>query len=404
MTKLLISLLMSAIAITTTAQELVQWRGDNRTGIYNETGLLKEWPAEGPKLLWHYDGLGKGFTSVTIVNDIIYTTGESDGNGHLFAFNLQGKLLWKTVYGKEWDASYPGARTTPVFYKGNLYLATGMGEAICLEAATGNKVWSIDMKEKFGARNLRWGIVEAPVVYEDKVFFTPGGTDVTMVALNAKTGATIWTSKLTGEESAYCSPLLYQHNGKMFIATSLATHVVGVDIADGKLLWQIEQKTRYNIHPNTPIYKNGFIYSITGYGLGSVMIKLSQDGRSATEVWRNTTMDNQIGGAVWLNNMIISSGHQNDRNWQSLDAKTGEVLFKTNAIGKGAVVYADGLFYCYADNGELGILEISNNEFKLKSKFRINLGSDQHWAHPVIKDGIMYIRRGNTLMAYSIKK
>lgn len=404
MKKILSLLLVSAAALTLTAQNLVEWRGENRTGIYNEKNLLKEWPAEGPTLLWQYDGLGKGFTSVTIANNLIYTTGVADGDGFLFAFNNQGKLIWKTSYGKDWDASYPGARTTPVFYKGHLYLASGMGEAICLEAATGKKVWSVDMKEKFGARNLTWGIVEAPVVHEDRVFFTPGGTDVAMVALDTKTGSTIWTSKLTGDPSAYCSPLLFQHNNQYFIATSLKNDLVGVDIRDGKLLWKASQVNKHSIHPNTPIYKDGHIYSISGYGLGGMMVKLSPDGKTATEVWKNTTMDNQIGGAVWLDNYIVSSGHQNDRSWQCLDARTGEVLFKSNAIGKGVVVYADGLFYCYADNGELGIMEINNNAFVLKSKFRINAGTEQHWAHPVIHNGILYMRRGNALMAYSIKK
>ena len=260
------------------------------------------------------------------------------------------------------------------------------------------------MIEKFGARNIRWGIVDAPVVFEDKVFFTPGGTEHTMVALHTETGATIWSSRLTGDRSAYCSPLLYEHNGRHFIATSLANDLVGVDVNTGKLLWKVEQKNQHSIHPNTPIYKDGYLYSITGYGTGGVMVKLSDDGNSVTERWRNSTMDNQIGGAVWVGNYIVSSGHQNDRNWQCLDARTGEVLFKTNAIGKGVVVYADGLYYCYADNGEMGILEIQNNAFNLKSKFRIQMGTDQHWAHPVIHDGIMYKRRGNTLMAYSVKK
>lgn len=404
MTKLFCILLVSAAAFTLSAQQLTEWRGENRTGIYNEKNLLKEWPAEGPQLLWQYDGLGKGFTSVTIANNLIYTTGESEGNGYLFAFDAQGKLVWKTTYGKEWDTSYPGARTTPVFYNNHLYLASALGEAICIDATTGKKVWSVDMKEKFGARNLTWGIVEAPVVHENKVFFTPGGTEVAMVALDTKTGSTIWTSKLTGDPSAYCSPLLYRHNNQYFIATALKNDLVGVDIRDGKLLWKASQVNKHSIHPNTPIYKDGHIYSISGYGLGGMMLKLSADGTTATEVWKNTTMDNQIGGAVWIDNYIVSSGHQNDRSWQCLDARSGEVLFKTNAIGKGVVVYADGLFYCYADNGELGILKISNNAFVLKSKFRITAGTEQHWAHPVLHNGILYIRRGNTLMAYSVKK
>ncbi|HRZ96683.1 MAG TPA: PQQ-like beta-propeller repeat protein [Paludibacter sp.] len=393
-----------SFSISGISQELVQWRGAERSGVYNETGLLKEWPAEGPKLLWQFDGLGRGFTSVTIANGKIYTTGETEGSGFVYALNKDGKQIWKTEYGKDWADSYPGTRTTPVYFKGNLFLATAFGEALCLNAETGKKVWSVDMKEKFGARDLKWGIVEAPVILGNKVFFTPGGENSAIVALDIKTGETIWTSKATGEVSAYCSPLLFNYKGKNYFTTALSGNVVGIDVNDGSLLWKVAQVNMHSIHPNTPLYKDGHIYSVTGYKVGGVMLKLSDDGRSVTELWRNPTLDSQMGGAVWINNYIVGSGTQNDRSWQCLDAKTGQVLHKSTAIGKGVVVYADGLFYCYADNGEMGIMELNDSGFNLKSKFRIVLGSEQHWAHPVIDKGILYVRHGNTLMAYDIKK
>jgi len=402
-------LIIAAIAVFSFSssgysQDLVQWRGTERSGIYKETGLLKEWPVDGPKLLWNFDGLEKGFTSVTIADDKIFTTGQTDSIGYVFALNLQGKLLWKVEYGKEFTEAFPGTRTTPVYYKGNLYLSTAFSEAICLNAATGKKVWSVDLKAKFGALSIKFGIVEAPVIYDNKVYFTPGGESTSIVALNVKTGETIWESKTTGELSAYCSPLLFEYKNKKYIATSLKANVVCVDAIDGTFLWNISQVSSNTINPNTPLYKDGCIYSVTGYKGGGVMIKLSDDGKNATELWRNTTLDNQMGGVVWVGDQIIGSGHQNDRSWQCLNAKTGEVMFKTTEMGKGAVIYADGLLYCYSDNGELGIMELNDKGFTLKSKFRIALGTDQHWAHPVIDKGVLYIRHGNTLMAYSIKK
>lgn len=385
------------------AQDLVQWRGSDRNGIYNESGLLKEWPAEGPKLLWNFDGLGQGFTSVTVVNDKVYTTGVTGGKGVVFCLGTDGKLVWKAEYGKDWTESFPGTRTTLVYNKAKLYLATAYGEALCLDAATGNKVWSVDMATVYGSRTPKWGIVEAPVILGDKVFFTPGGTEVSIVALNINSGKEIWKSKATGEGSAYCSPLLIDHKGKKILVTSLTGNIVGLDVNDGSMLWNVAQTNVYSIHPNTPLYKDGFVYSLTGYKTGGVMFKIADDGKSVTELWRNTTLDSQMGGAVWINDFIIGSG-QTDRSWQCLDSKTGNVLFKSTEIGKGVVIYADGLLYCYADNGEMGILEIADNSFKLKSKFRIVLGTEQHWAHPVIDKGVLYIRHGNTLMAYNVKK
>ena len=385
------------------AQDLVQWRGADRKGIYNETGLLKEWPAEGPKLLWNFDGLGQGFTSVTVVNNKVYTTGVIGGKGVVFCLGTDGKLVWKVEYGKDWTESFPGTRTTLVYNKAKLYLATAYGEALCLDANTGNKVWSVDMATKYGSRTPKWGIVEAPVILEDKVFFTPGGTEVSIVALDINSGKEIWKSKATGEGSAYCSPLLIDHKGKKILVTSLTGNIVGLDVNDGTMLWSVTQTNVYSIHPNTPLYRDGYVYSVTGYKVGGVLFKIADDGKSITELWRNKTLDSQMGGAVWIDDLIIGSG-QTDRSWQALDAKTGNVLFKNTEIGKGVVIYADGLLYCYADNGEMGILEIADNSFKLKSKFRITLGTEQHWAHPVIDKGVLYIRHGNTLMAYNVKK
>jgi len=385
------------------AQELVQWRGSERNGVYDEKDLLKEWPAEGPKLNWSIDGLGQGFTSVTVLKDKLYTTGIVEGKAYVFCIGTDGKLIWKKDYGKDWTDSYPGTRTSLVFKNDKLYLATGYGEALCLDASNGNQIWSVDMKTKYGSRTPRWGIVEAPVILDEKVFFTPGGTEVVLVALNVNTGDEIWKSKATGDASAYCSPLMIDHKGKKILITSLSNNIVGIDPLNGNLLWNVAQTNIYSIHPNTPLYKDGYVYSLTGYKVGGVLFKIADDGKSVTELWRNKTLDSQMGGAVWINDLIIGSG-QTDRSWQALDYKTGNQLFKNTEIGKGNVIYADGLLYCYADNGEMGILEIADNSFKLKSKFRITLGTEQHWAHPVIDNGVLYIRHGNTLMAYNVKK
>ena len=401
------ALVISVTTLNCLAQELADWRGPNRTGIYKETGLLRSWPADGPKLLWSYDGLGKGFSTVAIAEGKIFTTGEVDSTGSLFAFDLQGKLIWKVVYGQEWDTKYPGSRATPVYYKGKLFFLTGKNEAVSFDAKTGKKLWTVDLEKKFGARNITFGVTESPEVNGNKVYFTVGGDSISVVALNTETGETIWKTKATGGRSTYCSPLLFEHNGKKYLTTSLAEHIIGIDAETGAFLWKVKWDTssvpRRSNHPNTPIYKNGYLYNVCGYKVGGVLLKLSDDGKNATEVWRNISLDNQIGGAVWINDYIIGSGHQNDRSWQALDAKTGTVLFKTDSLKQGAIVSADGLLFGYADNGDVGLLEVASTGFTLKSKFKIKLGTDQHWAHPVIDKGILYIRHGNTLLAFEVK-
>ncbi len=384
------------------AQNIIQWRGDNRDGIYNETGLMKKWTENGPKILWHFDELGKGYSSPIITPEKIFITGMINGKGNLFALDLNGKLLWKTEYGTEWDESYPGTRTTPTLYDNKLYINSSYGLAICFDAASGKILWSVDLMKAFKGTVPKWGIAESPLVFDDKVVFSAGGEDANIVALNKENGQTIWTSKGKGDKSAYCSPHLITHNGNKLLITMTADHILGIDPQKGDLIWSYEKKNKWSVHPNTPIYKDGLLYCVSGYGSGGVMLKLSDDGKSVSLVWKNETLDNQMGGVVLLEDKIYGSGHNNVE-WHVLDWKTGNEKFKTKEIAKGTIIASDGMLYVYSDKGELGLLQPTEAGFNIVSRVKITLGAEQHWAHPVIKNGIFYVRHGNVLIAYSVK-
>ena len=399
------SVLFILIFISSTiAQELSQWRGANRDGKYECTNLLKIWPETGPEISWTSSGFGEGYSSVIVADDMIFTTGKEDTSGYVFAIDMNGKHLWKTYYGPEWDVSFPGTRTTPTYYKGKLYVHSSLGLGVCLDAKSGEIIWSEDFGKKYDAGIPKWGISEAPLIVKDMVIFTPGGSETTMLAKNIVSGKTIWESKLNGEISAYCSPILINHNGIDMILTHLEKSIVAVSPNTGELLWSFEQTNKYSVHPNTPLFDNGFVYSVTGYKEGGVMIKIAEDGKSVTEVWRNSTLDNQMGGAILIEGNIYASGHSKDRSWQCLDWKTGEVKQTSKDISKGNIIYADGLLYCYGDKGEIGILEPHKDGFNFISKTKVNAGSNQHWAHSVIHKGILYVRHGDTVIAYDIKR
>ena len=171
------------------AQDGIQWRGTDRTGIYNETGLMKSWPANGPELLWHFDKLGEGHSSVAIANDQIYTTGLVDGKGYLFVFDMNGQLLNKKEYGPEWDTSYNGSRGTVTFSEGKLYVYSGTGNLVCFDENNLNVIWQRNVLEDFQGNNIRWGVNESPLIVGEKVIITPGGKTNNVVALNKKTSA-----------------------------------------------------------------------------------------------------------------------------------------------------------------------------------------------------------------------
>ncbi|KAA6305683.1 Outer membrane protein assembly factor BamB, partial [termite gut metagenome] len=174
--------------------------------VYEETGLLKKWAETGPQLLWSYDGLGEGHTSVAIANDKIYITGMTDSIGVLYIFNLDGKLLNKKPYGLEWNANYNGSRSTVNVNDGRLYIFTGRGILLCLDEKSLDVVWSKNVLTDFDGNNLTFGMAESPLIIGDVIYATPGGKENNMVALNKKTGELIWSSKGTGKPSTYCSP------------------------------------------------------------------------------------------------------------------------------------------------------------------------------------------------------
>lgn len=378
-----------------------QWRGPNRDGIYPGESLLKTWPEEGPELIWSTEGLGGGYSSPAVTSDRIFLTGMAEGEGFLFAFDKSGKLLWKTSYGPEWDGSRPGARTTPTVYGDKIYLMSARGRAVCIDW-NGKRVWSVDLIAEFGARNLQWRMTESLLVDGDRVFCTPGGRNVTVVALDRHSGKTIWKIKTDGETSGYCSPSLVEHGNRRLLITMTGKSIIGIDADTGEYLWRHSHVTDYDVNANTPLYHDGFVYSVSGYGTGGQMFELSEDGASVKRVWSQRAMDSQMGAAVLIDGYIFGSGH-NSRGWSCLEWKSGKVQYTARKAGnKGAIIYSDGMIYCYSENGEVTLARPNPKEFEVVSSFRIKKGSGEHWAHPVIKDGRLYIRHGDALMVYRI--
>lgn len=396
-----ILLFLCAIPLLLSAQTASQWRGPARDGVYPEKNLLKTWPEEGPKLLWHFDEIGAGHASAAVAGDRIYTAGVNGLNGFIFCFSLDGKLIWKKPYGEEWMESWPGTRSTPLINDGKLYFLSGVGKLICMKAGDGELIWTIDLLNTFKAPNIQWGITENLLIDGDNLFCTPGGPDSNVVALNKNTGKLIWVSKGNGEKSAYCSPILITLPLRKVFVTQTANSIIGLDASNGKMLWHVDQTNRWSVHANTPFFKDGKIFCSSGYGKGGVMLKLNPEGNSVQELWRETSMDNRMGGFVVLNDRIYGSD-DNGKAWYCLDWNTGEIKGSEKITGKGNIVAADGMLYCYSDTGEIVLAEATPAGFKKRGSFKVPFGSDPHWAHLVIKDGRLYVRHGNSLMVYKI--
>lgn len=399
---LLILTIVALSQIAVHAQEIAQWRGENRDGKYIETGLLKQWTADGPILLWHYDNLGPGHASAAVTKDVVYTAGTNEeGLGFVIALTHSGEKIWESTFGKEWMDSWDGTRSTPLVYGGEIYIMSSYGELVCMKVEDGDIIWNINLFEKFDGINIKWGVTENLLIDDNKLFVTLGGIENNVIALNKENGELIWTSKGKGEVSAYCSPMIVQLKNNKILVTQTASSILGLDASTGVLLWSHPHPNKWSVQANTPIYNDGKLYCFSGYGKGGVMLQLSEDGNSVSELWTDPMLDSKMGGAILLDGRIYGSGDKN-KEWFCLDWETGEVLYSSKMLKVGNIIYSDGLLYCYGDGGNVGIVDPKSNDFSLISSFEVPYGEQYHWAHLVIYDKKLYLRHGTSLMVYDI--
>jgi len=409
------------------AQSPFGWRGPTRDGVYPETGLLKLWPEDGPKLLWETMDAGKGYSSPVIVGDRIYVTGMNTEETQeiLSAYTLDGKKLYQIEYGSPWAHTYPDTRTTPTIHNGKAYMISGAAEIVCVDITDGRIVWKVDGGKIFERKTGNWGTSESPLVYDNKVIYTPSGDQTTMVALHAETGEVVWKSRPLGDFGTYMSPMLINWNGKRQIIGLTSASLMGVDPDTGHIEWTFREwglppraypaerilgsPMQVNIAPNTPIFKDGHIFFSQGNDMGGFMLQLNDNLTDVKLLWKNDDLDTFHGGYVQVNGTIYGSSWitNTQGNWLAVDWITGKTLYEEPWEGgksKGAIITADGMLYCYDDRrGYMGLVKPNPQKFDIVSEFRVTKGDGPHWAHPVIHNGILYIRHGNALMAYQIK-
>jgi outer membrane protein assembly factor BamB len=410
-TKTTISIICLIVLLSAfiSASAQLQWRGPNRDGIYPETGLLKKWPVEGPKMLWSYEGLGIGMGSVAVSKERLYVTGIPDtltSEGFLFKFDTGGKLLWKKSYGKDWTGIFPGARSTPTVIDDLIYLESGNGNVQCLKTETGEKVWSVDFFRDLQCDSVQFGFSESLLIDGEKLFCTPGGKVNNVVALNRFTGKKIWSSTAFGEQATYTSPILINHNGHRLLINMTASSILGLDADTGEMYWRIHQFQDNKIHANTPAYFDGKILVSSASrkdSSGLVLLQLSPDGKKADIIWRNKEFINLMEGFILKDGFLYGPGYLQPK-WFCIDLKTGLTKYIAKELGGGPVIYADGLFYCYAEkDGEMALADGNPEKFTIISKFKVPMGTAQHWAHPVISGQKLYLRHNEALMVYDLK-
>jgi len=392
-------LILFSLAITATAADWPQWRGPGRDGKSAETGLLASWPSGGPALVWKAQGLGEGYSGPAVAGDRFYLQGQQ-GTQFVAACDVHtGKQLWKTPTGKSYrEEKGNGPRGTPTVDGAHVYALSADGTLVCLETATGKRVWGLNFIEKFGGREPRWAYSESPLVDGDRLIVTPGGPGAAVVALNKNTGDLIWKSQ--NDRAGYSSAIAFEIGGTHALALLTGEAAIGLDAKDGALLWRYPRVANRVANVATPVAHDGYVFFSSDYGTGCVLLKPGADGKTA-EVYFNRDMRNHYTTSVLVDDYLYGFSSEI---LSAMEFKTGKVAWRDRSVGKGNCIYADRRLYCMGEEGTVGLIEATPAAYREISRFQIARGAFNTWTPPVIANGQLYLREQDNLYCYNIRR
>lgn len=416
-TAALFCLALSSLALLrpAAAEDWPQWRGPARDGVSRETGLLKSWPAGGPKLLWQAKDLGSGYGAPAVAGNRIYLTNNVglDTENVLAIDAATGKTLWTTKIGKvgkpDQQPNYPAARSTPTVDGDRLYVLGSDGDLVCLERASGKIAWQKDLVKDFGGSSGTWAYAESPLIDGNNLICTPGGKDATLLALNKRTGAVVWKGAVPGgDDACYASVMVANLGGVKQYVQFLRKGLVGFDARTGKVLWRYDKTANAQVGASimTPVLGDNCVYTGTNFvGGGLVRIVAKDGGLAAEEAYLIQKLPGGIGGAIRVGDYLYGAGGQT---LSCVDFKTGAVRWNERCVGPGSVVAADDRIYVHGENGDMALVEASASGYKEVGRFTLPDQPEHRqgmraWAYPAVANGRLYIRDASSLWCYDVK-
>ena len=401
-----------------------QWRGPNRDARSSDRGLLREWPAGGPPLLWRTSGLGVGYASLAVTGGRIFTLGDLGDDQFVIALSEGGELQWKSKIGPAWKDQYGGPRGTPTVDGGRVYAIGTEGDLVCLSAESGERVWHRSLPADFGGtvmfagERYDWKFSESPLVDGDRVIVTPGTPEAALVALDRKTGKEIWRTAIPhlGERgidgAGYASVVISQGGGVRQYVQLLGRGLVGVAADSGRFLWGYNRVANHVANIPTPLVSEDLVFASTGYGAGAALIRLHGDGEGgvrAEEVYfvGPDTLQNHHGGLVLHDGHVYAGTGLNRGFPVALELATGKLAWgPVRNAGKNstAVAYADGNLYLRYQNGLMVLVEATSEAYRERGSFMIPDVEKESWSHPVISGGRLYLREQDQLLVYDLRQ
>ena len=394
------------------------FRGPNGTDISPDKGLSKEWPADGgPPQLWVFDDAGSGYSGFSIVAGKLYTMGTKGDSVHMICVDISnGSRVWSKPFATDDKNGYNagwghGPRGTPTVSDGKVYGLGPKGVLVCMDANSGNKVWSKHLIDDFGGQAGGWGFSESPLIDGDKLLIAPGGNKAGIVALDKNTGAVIWeAAEVRPGKAEYATIVKATLNDQKQYIKFFEKIVASVDAETGKLLWQGDfPKGRTAVIP-TPIVEGNRVYAAAGYNAGCVAYEIGSDN-SVTELWSNDVMKNHHGGVIKFGDHLY--GFSDGPGLVCQDWSTGEQVWgekDRQHLAKGAVHIADGMIYALNEgNGAVTLVEATPDGYNEKGRFILEPQSEDRpksgkiWTHPVVLGGKLFLRDQEYVHCYNVK-
>ena len=393
-----------------------QFRGPRRDGICDERSLLKSWPDTGPKLLWSITNIARGYSSPVIADGKLFITGDAGEELHIFAFGLGGQALWSATNGRAWKDPFPGARSAVTYSRGRMYHQNAHGRLACYDAARGTEIWSTGLLERFGGKEIMWGLSECLLVHDGSVYATVGGTGALVVAFDQVTGDLRWKSEPllkpegggAAESASYTSPILVEFAGRKLLLGCSLRHLFCIDTRAGRLEWTRPMPTTHSVLALMPVLVGNAVFVTAPHGQGGALFELMRPAEAegpieTRELWR-TRLDSLQGGVVYSGDRLFGSYYSRGKGWAALDASSGRVAYEQLDFAKGAVLAADDRLYVLCEDGWMLLLEPGPTGFEVRGKFRLaESRARDAWAHPVIHQGRLYLRYHETLFCFDIK-
>lgn len=399
-------LLFWIMAVPCAAGDWPQWRGPDRDAKSEESGLLKEWPAEGPPLAWKARGVGGGFSSIAVAKGTIYTLGDLEDGSYVIALKeSDGSPMWKARIGEAGGhRNYPGPRSTPTVDGGRLFALNQHSDLACLDAASGKRIWSVNLMEDFGGKMMSgWRYSESPLVDGDRVVCTPGGRDGTLLALDRESGRKLWQTSDWADPAGYSSVIIATIDGTRQYIQLTGKSLAGIEPATGRILWRADRAGKTAVI-STPVVDGNAVFVTSAYGIGCNAFRVGKKGGAwkAEEMYANKEVSNHHGGVILLDGHVYGSSAATFR---CLEVASGKLAWMGRSAGKGSTVYADGRFYLRGESGPVALIEATPEELREKGRFEQPERSDKRaWPHPVVANGKLYLRDQDLLLCYDVRE